>query len=292
MHSKTLSWLDTALSSHFGQRITILKCTHLSGGSIHHAAKVETSVGTFFVKHNTVQHHENFLAEADGLACLRATHTFAVPETLLVGATDHEAFLVLHYVEQGAASSAFWDTFGERLALLHRHSAAQFGYKQHNFIGALPQQNTWHRRWSEFFIEERLRPMLKRARQASLLSVHEVKRVERLFPALESFFPDEPPALLHGDLWSGNFLVGSEGLPVLFDPAVYFGHREAEIAFMHLFGGFSERLFEVYHAVFPLVPEWRARLEVFNLYPLLVHLNLFGRSYWSAIERTLRRFAP
>lgn len=133
-------------------------------------------------------------------------------------------------------------------------------------------------------------PMLRLALQERVLSPDEVRRVERLFPKLEALIPNESPALLHGDLWSGNFLIDERGLPVVIDPAVYFGHREAELAFMHLFGGFDKRLFEAYHRVFPLQADWQERMEVFNLYPLLVHVNLFGRSYWRQIETTLKKF--
>jgi protein-ribulosamine 3-kinase len=291
MNMPTPALLEHLLSSHFGTGVRILRYLPLSGGSIHHAERIETNVGTFFVKHNHASHYENFVAEVDGLECLRKTQTLRVPQTILVACASGTAFLVLEYLDTHPPAKNFWERFGESLAALHRHRAEQFGYERHNFIGALVQHNTPHSSWSEFFIAERLSPMIARAYQSGLLSAHERARLERLFPMLEQFCPDEPPALLHGDLWSGNFLSGPHGLPVVFDPAVYFGHREAEIAFMHLFGGFHERLFQAYHAAFPLAPNWQARMDVFNLYPLLVHLNLFGRSYWSGIEQTLRRFS-
>jgi fructosamine-3-kinase len=283
--------LEQVLSSHFGTSVQILRRVSLSGGSIHHAERLETSAGTFFVKHNHASHYENFLAEVDGLERLRQTRTLRVPQTILVTKESDTAYLVLEYLDAHPPAKNFWEHFGESLAALHRHQAEHFGYERDNFIGALVQRNTLHSSWSEFFIEERLSPMIARACRSGLLSASEAKRLEQLFPKLEQFFPDEPPALLHGDLWSGNFLSGPQGLPVVFDPAVYFGHREAEIAFMHLFGGFHERLFQAYHATFPLAPQWQARMDVYNLYPLLVHLNLFGRAYWSGIERTLRRFS-
>jgi Fructosamine-3-kinase len=255
--------LEQALSSHFGTSVQILRRASLSGGSIHHAERLETSAGTFFVKHNHASHHENFLAEVDGLERLRQTRTLRVPQTILVAQRSDVAYLVLEYLDAHPPAQNFWEHFGESLAALHRHQAAHFGYERDNFIGALVQRNTLHSSWAEFFIEERLSPMMARACKSGLLSASEAKRLEQLFPKLEQFFPDEPPALLHGDLWSGNFLSGPQGLPVVFDPAVYFGHREAEIAFMHLSVGFTNGSFK------PTMPPFR------------LHHN--GRRAWMSI---------
>ncbi len=277
--------LETAL----GKPIVITHRRRVGGGCIHHAEQIQTTVGEFFIKHNARHHEENFQAEADGLKTLADTKTLRTPKCIAVSSSDREACLILEWIDSAPKRADFWEHFGEALAQLHQHTNTHFGYKRDNFIGALPQQNRPHTTWCDFFREERLFPMLQLAVEKRVLSPDEVRRVERLFPKLETLIPNEPPALLHGDLWSGNFLVDERGLPVVIDPAVYFGHREAELAFMHLFGGFDKRLFEAYHRVFPLEKRWRERIEVFNVYPLLVHVNLFGRSYWREIEAILKK---
>lgn len=284
----TNSAIAQTIEAAFGTQVSIGSRERIGGGCIHHAERIETNLGTFFLKHNTHDHYENFQAEADGLQTLANTHTLCVPNNIAVATVNSTACLILEWIETGSERQDFWEQFGEALAELHQHSQDTFGYKRDNFIGALPQSNKSHTDWCEFFREERLLPMLRRALVQGRLSSEEVKRVERVFPKLELFIPAEPPALLHGDLWSGNFLVNQQGLPVVIDPAVYFGHREAELAFMQLFGGFDRRLFDAYNAVFPLESNWQERIGLFNLYPLLVHVNLFGRSYWRQIEVILK----
>lgn len=279
------------LESVFGKMVAIISREPLSGGCIHHAERVRTTFGEFFLKHNTPDQHENFQAEANGLKTLAETHTLRVPKCIAVSNTQPTAFLILEWIESGKKLSDFWEHFANALANLHRHTQPTFGYKRENFIGILPQRNRPHTTWCDFFREERLLPMLKLALRHQRLSLDDIKRVEQLFPKLETLIPDELPALLHGDLWSGNLLVDKHGLPVVIDPDVYYGHREAELAFMHLFGGFDARLFEAYNAVFPLETAWRKRIDLFNLYPLLVHLVLFGRSYWGQIDAALKKFS-
>jgi protein-ribulosamine 3-kinase len=278
------------LKTAFGKPIAITTRRRVGGGCIHHAERITTTIGDIFIKYNARHQDENFQAEADGLKTLADTKTLRVPTCIAISHSDHEACLILEWIDSKPKRADFWEQFGETLAHLHQHTNLHFGYKRDNFIGALPQRNKAHATWCDFFREERLMPMLRLALQERVLSPDEVRRVERLFPKLEALIPNESPALLHGDLWSGNFLIDERGLPVVIDPAVYFGHREAELAFMHLFGGFDKRLFEAYHRVFPLQADWQERMEVFNLYPLLVHVNLFGRSYWRQIETTLKKF--
>lgn len=282
--------LASALEKRFGTPVSILRRNFVGGGCIHEAERVETNIGAFFVKHNDVSQRENFEAEADGLKTLAETKTLRVPNVIALSTTERDACLILEWIEPAPKRSDFWETFGASLAALHRHSRDTFGYHRSNFIGRLPQSNRACAKWSDFFREERLLPMIRLALKDGALSPSEAKRFERLFPKLDALVPNEPPALLHGDLWSGNYLVDERGLPVVIDPAVYYGHREAELAFMNLFGGFDERLFEAYHSAFPLERGWRERIGLFNLYPLLVHLNLFGRSYWSGIDVALKKF--
>ncbi len=285
------SEIALALESALGKRIQIVRRRQIGGGCIHHAFCIETKEGRFFIKHNATNQYENFHAEADGLNTLAETNTLRVPNVIAVAQSQSSAWILMEWIEAGKEQKNFWEYFGETLARLHRCTQVTFGYKRDNFIGSLPQRNKAHAQWSDFFREERLLPMIHRALQAGRLTAHEANRFERLFPKLDALMPNEKPALLHGDLWSGNFLIDERGLPTVIDPAVYYGHREAELAFMHLFGGFEARLFECYHAVFPLERDWRERIGLFNLYPLLVHLNLFGRSYWGEIDMILRNLS-
>ena len=157
-------------------------------------------------------------------------------------------------------------------------------------MGSLPQANTFHSDWSSFFIEERLEPQLVAARDSGYFSSHDDERFQRLFKSFPSICPAEKPSLVHGDLWSGNYIVSDEGRACLIDPAVYYGHREVDIAMTTLFGGFDPEFYSSYDEAFPMEKGWEDRLEIYNLYPLLVHLNLFGAGYLGSIERIIRRF--
>lgn len=287
LEAQLLRTLEQALQ----KSIHIIAQQPIGGGCIHRAMRVETQYGTYFVKHNAPHQYQNFQAEADGLNTLANTNTLHIPKVIATAQSSWHACLVLEWIETKPPRPNFWEHFGEALARLHQHTQPSFGYKRDNFIGALPQRNSAHATWNDFFREERLMPMIGLAQQKGHLSINEAKRLERLFPKLDEIIPNEKPALLHGDLWHGNFLIDQYGLPALIDPAVYYGHREAELAFMHLFGGFEPQLFEAYQRALPLEPAWRSRIGVFNLYPLLVHLNLFGRAYWEEINAVLKNLS-
>jgi fructosamine-3-kinase len=198
--------------------------------------------------------------------------------------------LVLKFIQSAAHSADFWNDFGHRLAALHKHSQPSFGLSHDNYIGSLHQSNREHTSWEEFFIEERLQPLIRIAfdnREMDSLDVKAFNLFEKRIPQI---FPEEPPALIHGDLWSGNYMVNENGNAVIIDPAVYYGHREMDLGMSQLFGGFHPGFYESYDDAFPLRPGWRDRLDYCNLYPLLVHVNLFGRSYLGQIRSILRKF--
>ena len=190
----------------------------------------------------------------------------------------------------GTKTRRFWSLFGEQLARLHHVSAPTFGLDHDNYIGSLPQKNTHSPVWSNFFIQQRLEPQVRLAGEKGLLSPSAIRQFEQLYQVLPELFPPEVPSLLHGDLWSGNFLCDEKGNPVLIDPAVYFGHRSMDLAMTTLFGGFGQPFYEAYHYHFPLPANYRQQWEIANLYPLLVHLNLFGESYTGSILHTIQRF--
>lgn len=262
----------------------------VSGGCIHNAQKLETTSGTWFLKYNHLRERENFEAEANGLQRLWASRSMYVPRIWDIGYDTEYAWILMEFIESGPRSPYFWQLFGAALAKLHQHHSQQFGLEKNNFIGRLPQQNDFRQTWPEFFTEMRLEPQLKLARDKGLADKSLSDAFEKLYPKLASLMPDERPSLLHGDLWSGNFMTGPDGFVAVFDPAVYYGHREAELAFTRLFGGFDDLFYNAYNIAFPLQPGWESRVDLFNLYPLMVHLNLFGRSYLPEIQNTLNRY--
>ncbi len=281
--------MGSALSEAIDAPFEMLNIIELKGGS-HRTVRLETTAGTFFVKWNDAAYLPNFLAEQRGLEALRQTRTFRLPDVFGVTERENHAFLLMEFIFSTEPTAQCWESFGHRLAALHQHSSPTFGYSENNFIGLLPQSNAPKLKFVDFFVEERLRPMLRRAYNSHVLDTTELTRLEKLIPMIEKIFPQEPPALLHGDLWSGNFFADEFGNPTVIDPAVHYGHREAEIAFMMLFGGFHQYVFDAYNMVFPLERGWKSRIGIYNLYPLMVHLCLFGRQYWPPIDETLRRF--
>lgn len=263
----------------------------IGGGCIHHGTQVHMASGqAYFLKYNAPQERGNFEAERLGLHLLARADALPVPEPLAVGATDGHAYLLMHWIETGRPAADYWENLGQGLALQHQHSQASFGLDHDNYIGALPQPNQPTDTWAAFFISQRLQPMIRRASQQDLLPDELRRDLESLFPRIEELFPREKPALLHGDLWGGNLLCNAAGQAAIIDPAVYYGHREMELAFMTLFDRQPPAFFEAYHATYPLAPDWRSRIDLCNLYPLLVHVNLFGRGYLSSLQSALRGY--
>ncbi|PPL03459.1 fructosamine kinase family protein [Parapedobacter indicus] len=264
----------------------------VSGGDINRAYRIKTSTGDYFVKvNNDPLAASMFLAESNGLDILRnplgAAH---VPKTFLVGNARGEGFLLMEWIDTGNKHDApQQEALGRLLASLHRRHADAYGLDHDNFIGPLPQNNGFSSDWTEFFIEQRLQKQLDMADQI-LDGTDLHKKFDRLFSRFADLYPCEPPSLLHGDLWSGNYLVDQLGTPVFIDPAVYYGNREVDIAMTKLFGGFSERFYDAYNETYPLQHGWEERVDLWNLYPLLVHLNLFGRSYLRAIQNNLKQY--
>ena len=203
----------------------------------------------------------------------------------------YDAFLLLEHIEGGLKNTAFWEDFGRSLARLHATTNERFGLERDNYIGSLKQTNTPYAYWDVFFNHCRLEPQVKMARDKQRLGMGEVLRFERLYMKLAALFPPEPPALLHGDLWSGNFLCDQFNKPALIDPAVYFGHREMDIAMTKLFGGFEPAFYSAYNAERPMEQGWEERVDLCNLYPLLVHVNLFDGGYAQQVRDVLIRFA-
>ena len=273
------------------QPAQILSFHPVSGGSINQAFQIKTNHGNFFLKYKDASRFpQMFQKEAKGLELLRNSGTVNVPEVLLAAEAGKHSFLLMEFINSAPMKDDFWDDFGKSLAALHSHKAEKIGLGHDNFMGSLVQQNNFHESWITFFIEERLEPQVKHALEKNAISKTDILAFERLYQKLGDIFPKVSPTLLHGDLWSGNFMVNHQGKPCLFDPAVYYGHPEIDIAMTTLFGGFNQRFYEVYNRHNPLEKGWQYRLDIYNLYPLMIHLNLFGGGYLGAVRRILGGF--
>lgn len=213
-----------------------------------------------------------------------------IPQPIDTGRVEDYNYLLSEFIHNSRPHPDYWEDLGMGLAHLHLNHQAHYGLEYDNFIATLPQKNHSLDNWLDFFIEQRLEPLLAKAYFDRLIPLEFLKKFQALYPKLESLFPKEKPSLLHGDLWSGNVLCDPDGKPCLIDPAVYYGHREMDLAFSKLFGGFDTAFYEAYESILPLEPDFDSRMSVYNLYPLLVHLNLFGTAYLPGIEKTLNRF--
>ena len=271
----------------------VIASTPLSGGDINEAFELRLADGqSVFLKSNAQAALEMFAREARGLDFLRAAGALRIPRVLACSAENEQpSFLLLEFVRPAAPCPGFDEQLGRGLAALHRFGAPGFGWPESNFIGRLPQANAMHPTWAEFYRVERLEAQLRTAVDARRAPPALARDFERLFSRLPALVGEpEPAARLHGDLWGGNLHIDERGAPCLIDPAVYGGHREMDLAMMQLFGGFGARVFSAYAEAFPLSPGHRERVALYQLYPLLVHLNLFGGSYLSSVQRAVQQY--
>jgi fructosamine-3-kinase len=286
-----LNSISILLSQHFNVDIEIFSHQNIGGGSINTALKIETNVGDYFVKANSVSlYPDMFEKEASGLQMLKETQKVSVPDVVTFGNIEEHTILVLELMESGNEKANFWDLFANNLASLHKTTNTKFGLDHDNYIGSLSQMNAWRDTWSDFFRDNRLDVQLKLARDSAKVEIGLVKSFERFYKSMDDIFPKEPASLIHGDLWGGNFMIGKQGTPYLIDPAIYFGNREMDLGMTKLFGGFSSEFYLSYQKYFPMEKGWEQRLEYCNLYPLLVHVNLFGNSYLSSVKSIISKF--
>ncbi len=269
----------------------INRVSSLSGGDINDVYLLESKQEKWVIKVNSRQKFPGmFEAEKAGLEELAKNNTINVAQPILTREFEDQSYLLLEHIPPGPKTALFWQNFGQKLAQLHQTSKPQFGLDHDNYIGSIKQYNKKHDSWSDFYIHQRLEPQLEMAVNSGYLK-GSLRTFERLYDKMDNLFPQESPALLHGDLWSGNFLCGENETPWLIDPAVYYGHREMDIGMMHLFGGFDQSLFDVYNTITPLESGWQERIPLTQLYPLLVHVNLFGEGYVGSVKSILNRFA-
>ncbi|MBL8439354.1 MAG: fructosamine kinase family protein [Zoogloeaceae bacterium] len=282
--------LIQALKAEVGVDLGAAQIRPVGGGCIHRAHAVEVAGRCYFLKRNHAGASLLFEAAAEGLAALAVCEAFRVPRVLAWGVAGEEAYLLLEFLPlhplQGAESGR---RFARALASLHQECGAVYGWGRDNFIGATPQSNRQDEDWARFFVECRLAPQIQQARGAGCTGAlgHEADRLMARVPAL--FLDYRPrPSLLHGDLWSGNAAMDDSGRPVIFDPAVYRGDREADLAMTELFGGFPPAFYAEYRKAWPLDEGYEPRKTLYNLYHVLNHLNLFGAAYLGQAERMIR----
>ncbi len=286
--------LSPSLKSHIGQILngTIQKVEAVSGGDISKAYCLYTPTQRFLCKiNNDPSALKMFDTEKEGLKEINLSKAIAVPQVLGSGEFEGSSFLLMEFIETKKPNLKDMETFGHQLAQMHSFSVGDsFGWKQDNLIGSLPQSNVHHPEWTSFYVYERLIPQLQMAAHKKLLPIQQIPKENTLLKGCRRFFPEVKPALLHGDLWSGNYLIGTQGTPYLIDPAVYYGHAEVDMAMTRLFGGFTASFYDAYAEHFPLVEGVRERTDLYQLYYLLVHLNLFGKSYYPSVIGLLERY--
>ena len=255
------------------------------GGDIANSYLLSTARGSIFAKIMEGPGGLEMLeAERDGLEAISNSNSLEVPGVLGCASTPAGGCLLLEYVPPGPGSRAASRELGRGLARMHQATSSSFGWHRPNFIGTLPQENTEVPDWPDFYVHNRLYPQFEMARSRQLLSEVEIPGVERMRARVADLVPQVRPSLLHGDLWGGNYLISTKGTPYLIDPAVYYGHAEVDLAMTLLFGGFPQEFYDAYFEIRPKEAGFDLRVKLYQLYYLLVHLNLFGRSYYGSVS--------
>lgn len=271
--------------------LQITSISPLSGGSINEAYRINTTSGNYFIKfNNAIKYPGMFDTELKGLRLLESTHTVSVPKVFHSGTSGDFAYIILNFEEQLTPASNYWILFAHELCALHRMHNSHYGLDYDNYIGSLPQSNVKSTDFYEFMILNRFQPLVKSASDNRMLTREDINRFDLLYNKLDRLLPSEKPSLIHGDLWRGNLITNNKGNPCLIDPAVYYGHRETDIAMTKLFGGFPEKFYQSYNSIWPLENGWEERIALHQLYPLLVHVNLFGEGYAYDVRRILKHY--
>ncbi len=283
--------VELILGGYLGKNCSVISAGNVSGGCINDCYCLNTDSGKYFLKFNNASRYpEMFIVEAEGLHLMEKAVDGSVPLVIAVGEANEISFLLLEWIEPGTRGINFWPDFGKLVAEMHKCSNVKFGLKRNNYIGSLAQSNLNYERWVDFFIQERLEPQIRVARDNGLISNAIMNQFQNLYLKLGEIIPEEKPALLHGDLWNGNFLVNKTGGAMLIDPAVYYGHREMDLAMTKLFGGFDAEFYKAYEEHFPIKEGFETRIDIHNLYPLMVHVNLFGGGYMEQVVSILNKF--
>ncbi len=283
---------EEAIKNIFGNAVSIVRTGTVSGGCINSAFRLDLSSGDkVFMKQNSAGFKDMFLREAEGLDLITTENGPRVPRPMAVHSGNDGQFIIMEYLEQGRPVPGYWERFGRSFAFMHLDKLGdEYGCNADNYIGSTPQKNSKCKSWISFFGKNRLGFQIKTAEKNGLATKELVSQTELLIERLDRYlFEPNRPSVLHGDLWSGNAMAGKDGNAVIYDPAAYFGHNEADLAMTELFGRFDERFYNAYNEVFPIDSGYSTRKEIYNLYHILNHLNLFGRSYASQASSILKR---
>ena len=269
----------------------IKKVKAVSGGDIADAYLIETDTERIFCKLMSGPSSLAMLqAEMDGLEQINNAGSIKAPRVFFCEDLGHRVCLGMEFIESKNPSPAEMRMLGEHLAEMHQTSSEKFGYQTDNYIGSLPQSNKEHSSWVSFYVQERLLPQLQMAISRNLMHANEIPEAERMMEVLSLYFKGVEPALLHGDLWSGNYLISNTGDPYLIDPAIYYGDPAVDLAMTRLFGGFGVDFYQSYKASARAIENEEDKTALYQLYYLLVHLNLFGRSYYGSVKRIMEQY--
>ena len=283
--------LQDAIREYSGTNGHLTLVGSVSGGSINACYQLGFNSENYFLKLNSSQKLPGmFRAEALALSMIAETGSVACPKVIARGEVGSEQFLLLEWLAKGSNTPTAQRRLAENLALLHRVSNSTYGLDHSNYMGSLVQENGSYSSFAEFFVKKRLMPQVELANSKGLLDKTITGDFERLYARFAAMIPQEPPALVHGDLWAGNYMIAENGDPYLIDPAIAFSHREVDIAMTQLFGGFDRAFYDAYSECFPLERDWESRTSLWNLYPLLIHLNLFGFGYLGEVKRSLKQW--
>lgn len=271
--------------------LKISNIQRVSGGDINDAYCLAGDSKKYFLKVNNASRYPRMFAkEAQGLQALQKGCDLVVPAVTEFGEAENHQYLILEWIEKSRPHKNFWEEFGTSLASMHRQPQQYFGFTEDNYIGSLVQNNSVHESWSSFYTECRIMPLVKQLKDNGSFSIKDINTAELFCNKLDDIFPAETPSLLHGDLWSGNYMAAQNGRASIYDPAVYYGHREMDLGMTLLFGGFSAPFYEHYNEAYPLEKNWRKRVRYTQLYPLLVHAILFGGHYVHSVREILKEF--
>ncbi|MEO6232937.1 MAG: fructosamine kinase family protein [Ferruginibacter sp.] len=272
--------------------LNVLDQKAVPGGDINEAHWLKTQDAEYFLKLNNAGRYTGmFEQEAKGLNTLRSASSLVVPIVIRHGQVEDEQYLLLEWLHKGSVEKNSMQNFGAALATQHQQAQSFFGWHENNFIGSLVQLNNQHPSWHSFYAACRILPLVKHLVEAGNFSRSDSAATSLLCTKLKDMFPEEPPALLHGDLWGGNYLVTKNGKVAVFDPAVYYGHREMDLGMTRLFGGFDDSFYDGYQLTYPLEKGWQQRLPLTQLYPILVHAVLFGGHYIASARQIIQQFA-
>lgn len=291
------AFFDDLTDELYGTSVFVKGVSPVYGGDINESFAMSLSDGhTLFIKTNRAGALNMFKAEERGLLAIASTGTISAPGVICSGIIGDRSYLMMSYIDGASRRKDFWESFAHSLADMHAAdtsgfvSSGKFGFDADNYIGSSEQYNTNEESWTEFFIEHRLKPQFSRAKR--FFDHQSLEKIDRLIGRIPDLLVEpKTPSLIHGDLWSGNYVTGDDGFAWLIDPAVYVGHPEADIAMTELFGGYDRRFYDAYRESGLLMPGYEDRRDIYNLYHMLNHLNLFGSGYYGAVMRIVDRYA-